>query len=86
MKAIRPVPHLPRQEELIHRYCEEAESLLSSAEDYPSAVRMKQSICERFQKECDSELIVHATSQFIDNVIKARWGMPDGSGTTFDHN
>jgi hypothetical protein len=47
---------------------------------------MKQSICERFQKECDSELIVHATGQFIDNLIKTRWGMPDGSGATIDHN
>jgi hypothetical protein len=86
MQPIRPVPQLPKQEELIRRYCEEAEALLSSAEDYPSAVRMKQSICKRFQEECDSELIVHATGQFIDNLIKTRWGMPDGSGATIDHN
>ena len=86
MEPIRAVPQLPKQEELIRRYCEEAEALLSSAEDYPSAVRMKQSICVRFQKECDSELVVHATGQFIDNLIKTRWGMPDGSGATIDNN
>ena len=86
MEDMRQRPDSTKQDELIRRYCEEAEALLSSAEDYPSAVRMKQSICERFQKECDSELIVHATGQFIDNLIKTRWGMPDGSGATIDNN
>jgi len=82
MEAILPVPHESRQEELIRDYCEEADALLSTAQDYPSAVRMKQSLCARFQEECDSALVVSAASQFIDNVLKKRWGITDGENRT----
>jgi len=75
MEDIRPGPYSPKQEELIRRYCEEAEKVLSSAANYPSAVRMKQSLCERFEKECDSKLVVSATKLFIENLLKQRWGI-----------
>lgn len=86
MEDIRPGPYSPKQEELIRRYCEEAKTVLSSAANYPSAVRMKQSLCERFEKECDSKLVVSATKQFIEDLLKQRWELRNrGSSTTFDH-
>jgi hypothetical protein len=87
MEDMRQRPDSTKQDELIRRYCEEAEKVLSAAADYPSAVRMKHSLCDRFEKECDSKLVVSATKQFIDNLLKHRWGIPaDGSSATFDNN
>jgi hypothetical protein len=87
MEDVRPGPYSPKQDELIRRYCEEAEAVLSSAADYSSAIRMKESLCERFEKECDSKLVVSATKQFIDSLLKQRWGTgARGSSTTFGRN
>ena len=62
-----------KQEELIRRYCAEAVSLLAEAPDYESAVRLKESLCKRFQSECDSSLVVAATSLHLEKVLKQRW-------------
>ena len=40
-----------QQEDLVRRYCEEAERTLRSAPDYSSALRAKQDLCERFNLE-----------------------------------
>jgi hypothetical protein len=87
MEEIRPGPYSPKQDELIRRYCREAEAVLASAADYPSALRMKQSLCQRFEKECDSTLVVSATRQFLESLLKQRWGKgAHGSSTSFDPN
>jgi len=63
-----------KQEDLIRKYCAEAESVLAEAHDYNSAVRLKDSLCRRFQNECDSSLVVVATKIHLDNLLKKRWG------------
>ncbi len=70
-----------KQDELIQRYCEEAASLLASVEDYAAAVRLKTVLCERFRKECDSTLVISATTQYIDELLRKRW---EGEGRDFD--
>ncbi len=70
----RPYPmRSEQQNDLIRRYCAEAEKLLSGAADYASSVRLKDSLCERFQKECESSLVVAATKQYLEGVIRDRW-------------
>jgi hypothetical protein len=63
-----------KQEELIRKYCAEADSVLAGAPDYDSAMRLKESLCKRFQNECDSSLVVAATNLHLDNLLKRRWG------------
>lgn len=70
-----------KQNELIQRYCEEAASLLATAQDYASAVRLRTVLCERFRIECDSTLVVSATTQYIDDLLKKRW---EKEGRDFD--
>ncbi len=60
--------------ELINRYCGEAEERLSAASDYRTALRLKETLCARFQEECESSLVVNATRQYIDAVLRKRWG------------
>jgi hypothetical protein len=62
-----------KQEELIRKYCAEADSVLAGAPDYDSAVRLKEKLCKRFQSECDSSLVVAAASLHLDNLLKQRW-------------
>ena len=66
-----------KQDKLIQQYCEEAASLLASAQDFDTAVRLKDVLCERFRKECDSALVVTATERYIDDLFKQRWESPD---------
>lgn len=63
-----------KQEELIRKYCAEAASVLAGAPDYDSALRLKESLCKRFQNECDSSLVVAATNLHLDSLLKEQWG------------
>lgn len=58
-----------KQEQLVRKYCEEAVPALATAGDYPAALRMKDSLCDRFEKECDSELVVFAARRYIHNLL-----------------
>ncbi len=81
-----PVPlHSLRQDELIRRYCEEAGSLFTAAPDLPTALRLKDELCNRFQKECDSELVVTATMHYIDNLLHHRWGRQNDDPSNDGH-
>lgn len=85
MDDVRSLGNSKKQEGLIRAYCAEAEKLLATAPDYESAVRMKESLCERFEKECDSKLVSSATKMHLDGVLKKRWGGQEhGSNTTVD--
>ncbi len=74
MEDLRRDMRSTRQVELIRRYCEEADSRLSGATDYASALRVKDSLCDRFERECDSGIVILATKRFIDDLLRARWG------------
>lgn len=61
------------QEEIIRRYCAEAESALERAGDGTSARAIVDRYCSRFQAECASELVVHATRRYLEQRIRQRW-------------
>jgi hypothetical protein len=63
-----------KQEDLIIKYCREAESALAAASDYDAALRLKESVCQRFQRECESSLVVAAVKLHIDDLVRKRWG------------
>ena len=47
---------------------------------------MGESLCARFQEECESELVVSATRKFIHNLLKRRWGAgTHGAAGTVNH-
>ncbi len=61
------------QDALLRKYCAEAETLLAQAPDYDTAFRLKQALCERFQSECESSIVVAAAKVHLDNLLKTRW-------------
>lgn len=66
-----------QQTHVIRKYCSEAEKVLAGAPDYAAAVRLKSSLCARFADECSSELVVNATSRYLDQMLSKRWGKSD---------
>jgi len=78
MSDIRAPGNPDHLSDLIRKYCAEAEERLNAAADYSSALRLKESLCARFQEECESSLVVSATRQYIDAVLRQRWGAEDG--------
>jgi hypothetical protein len=79
MIDIRVLGNSEKQTQLVRTYCAEAERVLNQVPDYTTAVQMKESLCERFQKECDSSLVVTAIRQYIDGVLKERWKGNEGA-------
>lgn len=70
--------HVPgkseKQEDLIRKYCSEVDALIAGAPDYHSAVRLKEFLCSRFQSECDSSMVVAATTLHVEKRLEERWG------------
>jgi hypothetical protein len=66
-------PDDPAQTELLSRYCQEAETLLAGAADYATALRVRDELCERFEKECLSALVVNATREYLTQIISRTW-------------
>jgi hypothetical protein len=70
----RPYPEgSERQNDLLRKYCTEAERLLSEAADFATAIQLKDSLCEQFQRECESSLVIAATREYLEGVIRKRW-------------
>jgi hypothetical protein len=82
MADIRAPESSEKQTQLVRRYCAEAERLLNEATDLATALQLKESLCEQFQKECDSSLVVTATRQYLDVIIKERWKVHNGANDT----
>lgn len=74
MEDIRGPENSEKQEQLIRRYWAEAERQLSQAPDQASALRMKESICARFESECESSLVISAIRQHLEILLKRCWG------------
>lgn len=62
-----------RQEDLLARYCSEAEGLILAAKDAREAQEIRDRLCKRFQEECNSQLIVNATRAYADHIITHIW-------------
>ena len=82
MADIRGAGSSGKQTRLVRKYCAEAERLLNEATDYATAIQLKNSLCEQFQNECDSSLVVTATRQYLGTIIKERWKVQDGENVT----
>jgi len=73
MEKIVKHPHLDTQEELLHRYCKEAEILLIKASDINEAIRIKDEACKRLQWEYNSSIFVNATKDYVNRIIERKW-------------
>lgn len=62
-----------RQNQLIRKFCEEAGFILSQATDYDLAFHMKEALCGRFEEECESSIVVVATTRHLNKLLKERW-------------
>ena len=69
------------QDRLVRDFCREAQVLIRMAGSESEAMRIKEEECGRFQKECDSMLLVHAARQYLDDMIKEQWGSPWAGST-----
>jgi hypothetical protein len=73
MERLNIVQRSDPQQQLLDRYCMEARTLILSANDRATALQRKEELCSRFGKECASPLLVHATREFIERLIRDRW-------------
>ncbi len=69
LRIAQPDPQL----ELVARYCREAGDLLAGTLDSVSAARVRDTLCDRFARECQSPLVVHAAREFMTHLIHRRW-------------
>ena len=65
---------LDAQDDLVRRYCAEAEAHIRRAGDAAQAHRWGEEICARLEKECSSKLILDATRSYIEQVIRGMFG------------
>lgn len=61
------------QQDIIERYCAEAQQLLDRATSEAEAQAIRTSVCSQLAQECDSPLIMDATKKYVDHVIQTRW-------------
>ena len=61
------------QHELVLEYCKEAEGRIIIARSFHDAITIKEEWCNRFKLECESELLINATSAYLDGIIARRW-------------
>jgi len=61
------------QHSLLQKYCTDAEETIAKAPNPAAARALRDELCSRFATECDSELVIHATRTYIDQIIGARW-------------
>lgn len=73
MEKVVKHPTFDEQQDLLHRYCKEAEALLSKAADINEAIRIKDETCKRFQLECNSSILVNAMKDYMDQIIERTW-------------
>jgi hypothetical protein len=74
MDAVVKHPTNSLQHELVREYCREAEGLIIKARSRSEAISIKNESCTRFKQECESELLVNATSAYLDEIIAQHWG------------
>lgn len=61
------------QHGLVQEYCKEAERRIILARSHGDAMTIKKVWCNRFKAECESELLINATSAYLDEVIIRQW-------------
>jgi hypothetical protein len=71
METLTRPPVNERQQELIRRTCLEAEERIARARDRGEALLIREQVCERFGRECQSAFVVHALRHHLMEVIRA---------------
>jgi hypothetical protein len=66
-------PETTAQDRLVEEYCLRAQDALRLAPDRVSAEALAEDICDRFSRECASEMVVNATRSFLRRWIAERW-------------
>jgi hypothetical protein len=61
------------QHELVHEYCKKAEGRIKLARSHGEAIKIKEEWCNRFRRECESDLLINATSAYLDAIIRRQW-------------
>jgi hypothetical protein len=61
------------QLELVREYCSEAGERILMARSRADATDIKEQLCDRFRQECESDLIINATSAYLDEIIIRHW-------------
>ncbi len=61
------------QNERIEQYCAQARELLRSAPDEENARDLAARLCEQFERDCSSGLVVSATRLYLDRWIHDQW-------------
>ena len=67
-------PNHTRQDSLLAQYCSEAEERIRTATNIIEARQFGDELFAKFQRECSSELLFHATRQYIDEIISRTFG------------
>jgi isochorismate hydrolase len=83
MEALVAYPRSSAQQELVREYCRSAEEQIMAAGSPQEAAAIKDEWCNRFRRECESHLLIHATASYLDAVIKQRWKYDEADRTDY---
>jgi hypothetical protein len=81
METLTRPPVYERQQELIRQTCREAEERIAGARDRGEALLIREQVCERFGRECQSPVVVHALRRYLMEVIRSIPAKTDQSHT-----
>jgi len=70
METLSRPPLYEPQQELIRHACREAEERIAGARDNAEALRIRDEVCDRFGRECQSTIVVRALRDYLTEVIR----------------
>jgi hypothetical protein len=70
MEALVRHPVSDMQDEMLKRYCAEAEARITHASNARQARQWGEEICAKLERECSSKLILNATRTYIHRIIQ----------------
>lgn len=76
MGALVPHPVSDIQDEILRRYCTEAERRIMQAHNAQQARQWGEEVCAQLRQECSSTLVLHATRTYVDALIRDLFGKP----------
>lgn len=73
MEALIRHPVSDVQDEMLKRYCAEAQARIIHAPTVHEARLWGEEMCSKLERECSSKLILNATRAYIDAIIRERF-------------
>jgi hypothetical protein len=61
------------QEDLVRRYCQEAEARLAHARDLGEALKIRDEVCALLESECSSSIIAVGARAYLKSIIEQEW-------------